>query len=66
MCKDNVNHNGQIIYFSHGGGPLPMLYDTSHDKMIRFMKNLPYQIQRPDSIIVFSAHWEEDVVRSCI
>ncbi|KDR94157.1 Aromatic ring-opening dioxygenase, catalytic subunit, LigB family [Peptoclostridium litorale DSM 5388] len=62
MCKDNVNHNGQIIYFSHGGGPLPMLDDPSHDKMIRFMKNLPYQIQRPDSIIVFSAHWEEDVV----
>lgn len=62
MCKDNANHNGQIIYFSHGGGPLPILDDPSHDKMIQFMKNLPSQIQRPDSIIVFSAHWEEDVV----
>jgi 4,5-DOPA dioxygenase extradiol len=30
--------------------------------MIEFMKNLPDKIKRPDSIIVISAHWEEDVV----
>ncbi|NTW04981.1 MAG: dioxygenase [Peptococcaceae bacterium] len=62
MNKGNSNHNSQIIYFSHGGGPLPILADPSHDKMIGFMKNLPEKIKRPDSIIVFSAHWEENTV----
>lgn len=62
MNKDNSNHNSQIIYFSHGGGPLPILGDPSHNKMIQFMKNLPHKLKRPDSIIVISAHWEEDIV----
>ncbi|HHX60028.1 MAG TPA: dioxygenase [Epulopiscium sp.] len=30
--------------------------------MIEFMKDLPYKIKKPDSIIVISAHWEEDIV----
>lgn len=51
-----------IIYFSHGGGPLPILKDPSHAKMIEFMKNLPSKIRRPEAIVVFSAHWEENVV----
>jgi aromatic ring-opening dioxygenase catalytic subunit (LigB family) len=62
MDYDRLNNNGQIIYFSHGGGPLPILNDPSHDKMIQFMIDLPTIIRRPDSIIVFSAHWEDDVV----
>lgn len=62
MRKNNSNNNGQIIYFSHGGGPLPVLDDSSHDNMIQFMKSLPQKIKRPDSIIVISAHWEEDIV----
>ena len=62
MEKNNVNQNGQVLYFSHGGGPLPLLDDPSHYKMIQFMKELPSKIQRPDSIIVFSAHWEENII----
>lgn len=62
MKSDNIQQKAQIIYFSHGGGPLPILKDPSHDKMIAFMENLPKIINKPDSIIVFSAHWEEDVV----
>ncbi|MBK5200657.1 MAG: dioxygenase [Spirochaetaceae bacterium] len=62
MKKDNLKNNGQVIYFSHGGGPLPLLGDTSHAKMIEFMKKLPNKIKRPDYIIVFSAHWEESKV----
>lgn len=53
--------NGDIIYFSHGGGPLPILGDPSHEKMITFMKQLPQQLKKPDSVIVISAHWEETV-----
>lgn len=53
---------GQVLYFSHGGGPLPMLDDPSHLKMIRFMNTLPDLIHKPEAIIVFSAHWEENKV----
>ncbi len=49
----------QIVYFSHGGGPLPILGDPSHQAMIDFMKKLPAQLTRPDVILVVSAHWEE-------
>jgi 4,5-DOPA dioxygenase extradiol len=59
---DVSGHNGQIIYFSHGGGPLPILNHPSHEKMIKFMNNLPSIIKRPDAIVVFSAHWEESIV----
>lgn len=51
-----------ILYFSHGGGPLPILGDPSHDKMIAFMKKIPDQIDKPDAIVVFSAHWEENKI----
>ena len=54
--------NSQIIYFSHGGGPLPILGDPTHTAMVKFMKDLPNIIDRPEAIIVISAHWEEAVV----
>lgn len=50
-----------IVYFSHGGGPLPILGDPSHAEMISFMKNLPRKLEKPEAIIVISAHWEEEV-----
>lgn len=50
-----------IVYFSHGGGPLPLLGDPSHKAMIDFMSKLPQQISRPELILVISAHWEEPV-----
>lgn len=48
-----------IIYFSHGGGPLPILGDASHQAMIAFMKALPDRLAKPDAVVVISAHWEE-------
>lgn len=56
-----ISNNKHIVYFSHGGGPLPLLGDPSHKAMIDFMKVLPEQIDRPDLIVVISAHWEENV-----
>jgi 4,5-DOPA dioxygenase extradiol len=50
-----------IIYFSHGGGPLPILGDASHQAMIAFMQALPDQLERPEAVVVISAHWEERV-----
>ena len=54
-----VENKAQIVYFSHGGGPLPILGDTSHKAMVDFMARLPSQLTRPDAILVISAHWEE-------
>jgi 4,5-DOPA dioxygenase extradiol len=52
-------HSMQIVFFGHGGGPLPILGDPSHRSMITFLTHLPAQLTRPDAIIVVSAHWEE-------
>ncbi|HBF41346.1 MAG TPA: dioxygenase [Anaerolineaceae bacterium] len=49
----------QIVYLSHGGGPLPILGDPGHQTMLRFMKALPARLHKPDAIVVVSAHWEE-------
>ena len=56
------NHNSyDIIYISHGGGPLPLLGDKSHEKMVQFLRDLPRSLKTPDEILVVSAHWEEEV-----
>ena len=49
----------QVVYFSHGGGPLPILGDPGHRAMVEFMTRLPDQLRRPQAILVISAHWEE-------
>ena len=49
----------QVIYFSHGGGPLPILGDAGHQSMVDFMVGLPDRLRKPEAIIVISAHWEE-------
>jgi len=52
----------QIVYFSHGGGPMPLLNDPTHEAMNEFMSTLPNKLHRPDAIVVFSAHWEATTV----
>lgn len=51
----------RIVYFSHGGGPLPILGDPGHQAMVNFMRQLPEQLPKPEAILVISAHWEEPV-----
>ena len=51
----------QVVYFSHGGGPLPILGDPGHQAMIEFMRRLPGELRTPKAILVISAHWEERV-----
>ena len=62
MSHTSTRNKSQIIYFSHGGGPLPILGDPTHEAMVTFMKDLPTQLRRPEAIVVFSAHWEENTV----
>ena len=59
MSEHGSTGKTQIVYFSHGGGPLPILGDAGHQSMVRFMSGLSVDLDRPDAIIVISAHWEE-------
>jgi 4,5-DOPA dioxygenase extradiol len=59
MKQDTAENGAQIVYFSHGGGPLPILGDPGHKAMVEFMRQLPSQLRKPDAILVVSAHWEE-------
>jgi 4,5-DOPA dioxygenase extradiol len=60
MLKQNQPQNqAQIVYFSHGGGPLPILGDPGHKAMVEFMHQLPARLRKPEAILVISAHWEE-------
>ena len=59
MTDQQPVSKARMVYFSHGGGPLPILGDPGHQAMIDFMKRLPAQLTRPDAILVVSAHWEE-------
>ncbi|MCE5207560.1 MAG: dioxygenase [Chloroflexi bacterium] len=59
MEQNSPENKAQIVYFSHGGGPLPILGDASHKAMVDFMTQLPSQLTKPDAILVISAHWEE-------
>lgn len=53
------NKLAQIVYFSHGGGPMPILGDPGHRAMNEFMSALPARLRKPNVILVVSAHWEE-------
>lgn len=60
MANPNASKNrARVVYFSHGGGPLPILGDKGHKAMVDFMKDLPSRLGRPEAILVISAHWEE-------
>jgi hypothetical protein len=43
MNQNSPEDKVQIVYFSHGGGPLPILGDASHKAMVDFMRQLPSQ-----------------------
>ena len=59
MDSTSPDDQARIVFFSHGGGPLPILGDPSHQAMLDFMKKLPTRLRKPDAILVISAHWEE-------
>ena len=49
------------LFLSHGGGPLPLLGDPDHQKMVGALRGLAAGVPRPSAILVISAHWEEAV-----
>ena len=48
----------ETIFVSHGGGPMPILGDPQHKELVNSLQSLPLKLQRPDYIVVCSAHWE--------
>ena len=53
------------IYIPHGGGPLPLMNLPGYSEMNDFLSQLPDSIDRPDAIIIISAHWEESEIATC-
>jgi 4,5-DOPA dioxygenase extradiol len=51
-----------VMFIPHGGGPLPLLGDTSHVEMVDFLGSITPGLGLPSAIIVISAHWEESIV----
>ncbi|MCE2027221.1 DODA-type extradiol aromatic ring-opening family dioxygenase [Sessilibacter corallicola] len=51
------------LFISHGGGPLPLLGDRRHEGLIHNMREAAEIIEKPDAIIVVSAHWEEKLFK---
>jgi len=49
------------MFLSHGGGPLPLLGDPAHEEMVQSLRSIAAAIERPEAIVVVSAHWEERV-----
>lgn len=56
-----MKNNPQILFLSHGGGPMPLLGDEGHREMVDCLKRLAEKLRKPSAIIVISAHWEEDI-----
>lgn len=50
--------SGRILYIPHGGGPLPLMGEPSHEAMIEYLRGVESDIGRPSAIVVVSAHWE--------
>ncbi|MFQ6605828.1 MAG: DODA-type extradiol aromatic ring-opening family dioxygenase, partial [Fidelibacterota bacterium] len=56
-----MNVRAPIVYIPHGGGPLPLMGDPGHERLVSFLQNLPNTLETPDAILIISAHWETDV-----
>lgn len=50
-----------ILYISHGGGPMPLLGDPDHREMVDRLVEIAGKLKKPSAILVISAHWEASV-----
>jgi len=54
-----MNNKPQILFLSHGGGPMPLLGDKGHKDMFYCLQQISSGLRKPSAILVVSAHWEE-------
>lgn len=50
-----------VLFLSHGGGPMPLLGDPGHREMVERLTDFATRLRRPSAILVISAHWEASV-----
>lgn len=50
-----------ILFISHGGGPMPLLGDPGHREMVERLQEITGKLPRPSAILLISAHWEATV-----
>lgn len=48
----------QVLFVSHGGGPMPLLGESGHQEMVELLQSIANKIPKPSAILVISAHWE--------
>lgn len=48
----------RVLNIPHGGGPLPVMGDPAHDKLVEFLKSADSLTSKPSAILIISAHWE--------
>lgn len=56
-----MNANTDVLFISHGGGPMPLLGDPGHQEMVERLEEIEGKLRKPSAILVISAHWEEAV-----
>jgi 4,5-DOPA dioxygenase extradiol len=61
MTRNTIPRRPVALFLSHGGGPLPLLGDPAHEEMVQSLRSIAANTERPEAIIVVSAHWEERV-----
>jgi len=61
MTTPQSSFSGNILFLSHGGGPLPLLGDVGHREMVDVLVQIAKTVRKPSAIIVVSAHWEAPV-----
>ncbi len=50
--------SAKALFISHGGGPMPLLGDPGHAEMVATLQTIASEIEKPDALVVVSAHWE--------
>lgn len=55
-----INQRAPVLFIPHGGGPMPLLGDPSHQPLVDFLRDIPAAFAEPEAILVISAHWEAE------
>ena len=58
----NSNELCPVLFIPHGGGPLPLLGNLNHQTLVSFLKEITPVLGSPLTILIISAHWEEEIV----
>lgn len=57
-----MSDKATILYIPHGGGPLPLIDEATYGNLNAYLREFRHSIEKPDAIVVVSAHWEESVI----